>query len=280
MKEKFTIPQADRLVGTGPVKSMENKEDEVSRDPEEILKREFAESGSYVYKIELEKTEEDLALVQLVETSVKEYAAQYGREFFLETTPGHIHFLPDGGVLTLTKGRLATGSHSTVWGEVLIDKRDDISTAITLFHELWHMLASHQAIQVTTNQELASYRSGFSMKSRDGATEHFHSFDEALVGYMTERFVNEKLSQAPGFKEKVQDLRQAQVLIDTTRQRELKGLWEFIDNLLQKNSNTFSSREEIMNLFIRGQVTGNVLPAARLIESTYGKGSFRKISKF
>ncbi|MDB5244172.1 MAG: hypothetical protein JWN18_42 [Parcubacteria group bacterium] len=280
MNEKFSIPQADRLVGKGPVKPMEHNEVGASTDPEEILTLLFKESGTDVYKIELQKTEEDLALIELAETAVRDYAAQYGRESFVDITSDHIHFLPDGGVFEITHGRLATGSHSTVLGEVLIDRRKDLETAITLFHELWHTLGSYQAIQITTDQKLDTYRSGFSMNSRDGAIEYFHHFDEALVGYMTQKFVNEKLAEASNFKNEITRLRDENIALDTTRQRELGDLWKLIDNLLEKNKDKFSKREEIMDLFVRAQVTGNVLPAARLIENTYGKGSFRKVSKF
>lgn len=280
MREKFSIPQADRLVGKGDVESFTDKTGKAISDPEEILKAWFIEHGSKIYDNELEKTQEDLVLIETAEKAVREYAAQYGREQFAEITPGHIHFLPDEGVHEFTKGRLGVGSHATVLGEVLVDRRDDLSTIITLFHELWHTLGSFQAIQITTEGTFDAYRSGFSAKTRDGEKEYFHHLDEALVGYMTQKFVYEKLQNDPKFKDEVETASRNNTPIDTTRQRELGDLLTFVDDFVSRNNEQFSTREEAMDMLVRAQVTGNYLPVARLIESTYGKGAFRKLSAF
>lgn len=52
-----------------------------------------------------------------------------------------------------------------------------------------------------------------------------------------------------------------------------------IRDIYEKNKFLFSSEEEIFNIFVEATMTGRLLPLARLIEKTYGKGSFRKIGK-
>jgi len=52
-----------------------------------------------------------------------------------------------------------------------------------------------------------------------------------------------------------------------------------VDELFEKNKDDFESREEVFRLFAEATVSGRLLPVARLIEKTFGKGSFRLISK-
>jgi hypothetical protein len=289
MNEKFPIPQAERLVGnfedfnsdfyddSFSRKKESEEKGEVISDPVEVLRRTFEEYSTSSLETELEKTEREIEIIKIAAEAVKNIATEYGRENFIELTDDHIHLFPDGGVEELTNGRLAIGSHSTVLGEAFVDRRDDLATAITTFHELWHTLASYNAIQVKKDGELDWYRSGFSILSRDGKTKMFHHLDEALVGYATKRFVNEVLRQRPDFTTEI-ELEEGEV--DSTRQRELTDFLEYLDVVLERNEGEFSDTEEILDLFMKAQVTGNILPVARLIEKTFGKGSFRKLSEF
>lgn len=292
MSEKFPIPQAERLVGNFDDfnsdfycdsfvrgRESENKGDVIT-NPEEVLKRIFEEYSTGFLDNELEKSERDREILKIAIETVKSLASEYGRENFVELTDDHIHFFPDGGVEELTKGRLAIGSHSTVLGESFVDRRDDLSTAITTFHELWHTLASHNAIQVKTDGELDWYRSGFSILSRDGGKQMFHHLDEALVGHATKRFVNEVLRQRPDFAAEIEKIESKEGEVDTTRQRELTDFLKFLDVVLERNEGEFSDREQILDLFMKAQVTGNILPVARLVDETFGKGAFRKLSEF
>ena len=291
MSEKFPIPQADRLVGKGDVdpKDIEgrfgspilNEKGEPIVSPKELLTRVFTERSNQPYSAyEISKSERDLELIRHAEFAVKEYAKQYGREEFIDITPDHIHFFEEGGVGKFTEGRIAVGSHATVLGEVLVERRSDLQTAITTFHELWHTLGSYHSVQVTSEQKLDWYRSGFGMKSRTGEEEWFHHLDEALTGYMTRRYVYEKLQDLPEFSMEIERSRSGEVEIDTTRENELADLTKLVEDLHERNTTTFNSVEDVFNLFIHAQVSGNVLPVARLMEKTYGKGSFRKLGAF
>ncbi len=58
-----------------------------------------------------------------------------------------------------------------------------------------------------------------------------------------------------------------------------KKLWKIIGEIKKKNSRKFDSDEDVFNVFARAYFTGKKLEAARLIEKTFGKGSFRKLGK-
>jgi hypothetical protein len=290
MTEKFPVPQAERLVGNFEEFNSDFYDDSFSKreesknlvitDPKEVLRRLFEEYATDSFDNEIEKSGRDREILKIAADAVKSMATEYGRQDFIELTEDHVHFFPDGGVEELTKGRLAIGSHATVLGEALVDRRDDLATAITTFHELWHTLASHNAIQVTTEGNLDWYRSGFSIRSRDAKSRMFRHLDEALVGYATKRFVDEVLRLRPDFAEQIKQAEEKGEEVDTTRQRELGDLLKYLDIVFERNREDFSDRKEILDMFMKAQVTGNLLTVARLIEKTFGKGAFRKLSEF
>lgn len=55
--------------------------------------------------------------------------------------------------------------------------------------------------------------------------------------------------------------------------------YNLIDQLYHKNRDRFSAKEEIIGLFFKATFGGNIMPVARLIEKTFGKGSFKKLGK-
>ncbi len=55
-----------------------------------------------------------------------------------------------------------------------------------------------------------------------------------------------------------------------------KKLNKLITELYEKNKESFKDQEEIFALFAQAALSGRLLPVARLIEKTFGKGSFRR----
>lgn len=290
MNESFSAPQAERVIGKeiSPDESKKlldvlpiDESGKVSTDVKEILREVFYKNAPEVIEsLESPKTERDYYLISLATKSVKAFAKELGRNNFAELPTENIHFLIDGGVEKFTEGRLKVGSHATVLGQILIDRRDDLSTIITTFHELWHALASYQAIQIKTDGSLDWYRSGFSSKSRDGKEEWFYRIDEALTGLMTEKFVDTVLKNDVEFTKIIEDRVIKNEAIDTTRLGEAKAFRQIVDEVYEKNKNNFQTKEDIIRIFFIGQVTGNIMPVARLLEKTFGKGAFRKLGEF
>lgn len=52
-----------------------------------------------------------------------------------------------------------------------------------------------------------------------------------------------------------------------------------INKIFEKNKDKFKDREEVFEVFAKGLMTGNILPMARLIEATFGRGALKKITK-
>jgi len=51
---------------------------------------------------------------------------------------------------------------------------------------------------------------------------------------------------------------------------------EFMRYIFEKNKDAFESVDAVMEIFIDAYFSGKLLPIARLVEKTYGKGSFRE----
>ena len=61
--------------------------------------------------------------------------------------------------------------------------------------------------------------------------------------------------------------------------RERRFFRKLIKEQYKRNKGDFKSEDDVLALFIKGGFDGNIMPAARLIEKTFGKGSFRKLGK-
>ena len=88
---------------------------------------------------------------------------------------------------------------------------------------------------------------------------------------MERRFYEEKVKNNPLFKDEEE--------MTFTRQEEFDDLNKLVDELWEKNRDSYDDREEILRLFIEAGVTGKLLKVARLIEKTFGKGSFRELAE-
>jgi len=60
---------------------------------------------------------------------------------------------------------------------------------------------------------------------------------------------------------------------------ERKELNQLINDLYEKNKDEFQSLEDVFTLFAKATLNGRLLSIARLVEKTYGKGSFREIGE-
>lgn len=147
----------------------------------------------------------------------------------------------------------------------------------TLVHEFFHSLSySSLKLGLMKNGDLFGDHSvGLSMQSEDQGIriQLFGQMDEALTEILTEKLINEFLSeqllsglQKPYLKEK-------EKLLDfinyINKSEELKKM-EGKDSL---------SEDEVFGIFLRAYFNGEILPLARLLEEDLGKGWFRKIGE-
>jgi len=281
MKGGKEVQHYDKFVGKEILSDEESKlrfgdqwkeSGEKIKNVHEALAELYEKAGEPKKDLELEKSDRDREIIELVANATDRFLEELGRNKKVSVPLDHIHYLKEGGVKEYTHGRLGVGSHASVLGEILVDRRNDLETAITTFHELWHAKV-YTALQTTIKGKFKAYREGFSIYSREGDKRWYYYLDEALAGYMTKRFFNEVLERDESFKKEIQESKKP---IDTTRLRELADFSRWVHELWERNRDQFKSKDEIVKLFLDGQVNGRILPIARLVEKTYGKEKFRQ----
>lgn len=147
-------------------------------------------------KYEIQKTPEDLEIIQKVEKIVNEIITKYGGE--TGSVPlDNIYILHPGSVKTITKGKHLGGLHRPWSLKIAAEKYDStLLFACTLAHELFH-LKSYKSARVITQQEGAQpYRTGLSMfdiktPENENAREYFGIMEEAIVSECVKEFVQE-----------------------------------------------------------------------------------------
>jgi hypothetical protein len=61
--------------------------------------------------------------------------------------------------------------------------------------------------------------------------------------------------------------------------KEVEQFNDIINKIQQKFPEQFSTQEQVFDVFASAYFSGRLLPVARLIEKTFGSGSFRKIGE-
>lgn len=268
--EKFNNPYHDDIVG---VPTPEQGEMEaITKDTVKIIER---KGRAKIEDFEIQKTARDVDILNFARESVEDLMKQYGREKDIDVPLSHIHILePDGTKKYLE--RYFAGAHSTVGASILADRDpSDVQFCLTCFHEILH-LKSFSSVQFTKTEKpvLKQYRSGLSVRSRDGKEVYFTDLEEGVIGLLSQKFYDTKLKSSPLFEE---ELKKGEGEFYIGRKKETEKLQKIVDELWEKNQDSFSSREEILDLFVDAQINGNLLTIGKLIERTFGKGSFREI---
>ncbi|MBN9483134.1 MAG: hypothetical protein BGO70_01055 [Bacteroidetes bacterium 43-93] len=262
----------DKLVGLP--KDQEHLEHEWHRY---IIEQITQIGGKKIEEFEIEKTSNDIALIHFAEKSADNFLKEYGRDKQITVPIKNIHVLKEHGTEEYTEGHFSRGAHSSTLKSILIDRNpSDTAFSLTLFHELMH-LKSYTALQVlpSTEEDAAQvrpYRNGIAVVSRDGKTTYLNNLEEAIIGYATEQFYNNSVKINSLFKDEKFD-----VSIDTSRREEVEKLYTLVDMLFQKNQDSFSSKEEVLGLFIHAQANGDLFKVGRLIEKTLGEGTLKKL---
>ena len=272
-KREIIIPQADKLIGIP--REWDHYRDSADQLFEDFYKTEGVEM---IEGIELIKGEREIELIDFVNHAVQKYLKQYGREMKKDMPLEKIHILRDGGTKEYTDNKFSGGAHSAKYGSILVDRvSSDMQFSIILFHEQMHN-NSYKALQFTKSpkRNLEPYRSGISVTSRDGQITYLEDIEEAIIQTFTEKFYQDDILHSDLFKDEREHQTENVTFIRTEEQTKISNL---IDNIWLKNENYFESRKDVEDIFFNAQINGRLLPLVRLIERTYGKGSFRELAQ-
>ncbi len=137
---------------------------------------------------ELEKTPEDLEIIEKIEKKVDRVVKEYGGDpspISLE----NMHVLKPGAISAVTDGRYAFGLYRPMSSEIAVEKwKSKLLFATVLEHELFHMKSYKSARLTEGSKTIQLYRSGLSMNAKknpdenaEQEIEYFGMLEEAIV---------------------------------------------------------------------------------------------------
>jgi hypothetical protein len=289
-------------------------------DKQKILKwREAAFSDQKTEEGETPMSPEQIQIADMVNKATNEILQKYGLPVF-DIPPANIHVI----LKKYWKGQKFNSYYTQKHQKVVLKENGHLSDdLIKVFHEMLHF-KSYGAAQILMGDEklIQQYRTGLQITARNGERDIFTNLNEAVTEEMTKKYVS-KLLDNPLFK-KEQDRTQKekrkfqpstmedvyymenvdeQPMRNAIRrifkmpekkysyymaysyENERETLNTLIAKLFTKNPGKFKDENEIMEMFEKAMLTGNILPIGRLIDTTFPKktpeenGTFRQIGE-
>ena len=198
------------------------------------------------------------------------------------------------------------------------EEENTLSFAFLTTHELLHFSA-FQSVDIHTNSEknVISDRVGGFIRIKNGKEAYFADIDEAVTEELLIRLddsyfkslgpLSGELAQREESRSRLAkkhpeidpDEVKRKIANHTTVQLKngpKAGMWrsriegykyseereklkKIINDIQEKNPQRFKSSEAVFDVFARAYFTGETLEIGRLIEGTYGKGSFRRLGE-
>jgi len=268
MPAKFENPYFDKLVG------ISHKQEDLEQQLHEyVIDNVENVGGKKIADFEIPKTQKDIEIINFIEKEADKILKSYGREKRISVPLENIHILSDKGTEKYTSGRLNTGAHSNAQKSIIVDrKKSNCQFSLVLFHEFIH-LKSYSALQVIPEGKIETYRSGISIMSRDGKVVYLKNIEEAIVGYLTQKFYDSVLKTSDFYREETDNLVVNKFSI--SRQSELIQLNKIADLVYEKNQDQFKNKNEVINLFLDAQINGKLIKLSKLVKSTFGIQSLK-----
>ncbi len=233
--------------------------------------------------LEVEKTEQDKEIINLIFSKIPDFVQTY-RGKAVPVTQEHIHFLDREKTLKLMIDYAEAyrkmdgvglfnlrGQYIGVFSDASFQER-----AHTVVHELIHFNSFHslntpELVEKSESEEsrrtgLVIARQGDMYRGDVDVPPAFEWLNEAVTEELTIEFCKKYLSNtSAGVMENSQFY-----------ENDRNALKTVIEDLFDKNRDSYGSEEEVFNLFAVGALEGNILPLAKLVDKTYGKGTFRE----
>lgn len=294
MKEGSSI---DRII------SAELNDDQLGRVGKAVEKT-FANQDFHDLKdIEKEKTPAEKEIIALCNTEIDRLRGSYGLPAF-HMPEKNIHIIKADQWKVAGKTGLYKLSRQ---GIVISAQPSNTQTAAILFHEMTHF-ASYAAMEYQEKQ-VRDYRLGVEVRSRPGGLLHFVPMNEAVTSELTECFINSQLDQ-PLFADERQQTEELRLgdpsavdnngdllFNDDTYYADVRARPDGVETLFTVKFSYPEARqglrllctdlagktgqitEDLYQKFFRGAFNGNILPLAKIIDRTYGQGTFRRLGE-
>jgi hypothetical protein len=263
-------------------------------------------------KFEYPKSEKELALINFANEETSRLMQEAGIEPY-NVSEKNLHIIPPE-LYKKAAGDSGTAVTFNTKQGILFDAqhfRDNpVNFGAVALHEMLHLKA-HLSIEVEEEgekMETTPYREGVTVRAlqKHGYHvkyhEHFAGLHEAIVAE-TEKRLLPKLLNCPALAAEKEWLMSQEAKEMKKKLAEEKGIleddivwigkkgkddWEAISYFQQRNvlnyvcteiqkqfPEQFQSPDDVYKVFLNAHFTGRLLPIARLVEKTFGEGSFR-----
>jgi len=279
-------------------------DDAFSRNAGSILEeaRKFANDNG------IEKNPEMLAIIQYANEYTNTILLQHGIEPY-DIPVQNIHVLKSEDFVHLEK---TAGAFAHTLSQMIVINADNcLSKAqgtLILIHEMLH-LKGHKVLQIEDAEKrgpkVTNYRIGVGMESSqsdENFHEHFRGLNESIVATLETRAIQNTLRQ-PGYEEdkalhdnldtqkylfllKTKGMRTDDIInikkdgenwivYRTGYPRHREVLDFVVEKIFEDNTDSYENTEDVYKLFFDAHFSGRLLPIARLVEHSFGEGSFR-----
>ncbi len=296
----------ERVVGDVP--------EEVKQNMLEISDEKFShnENNEFFEGKEKEKSLEELQMIEMAADSLDQLRFKYGLDP-IEVPPENIHVVFENSFKEKMK-EIDGIFNAKEQGMIVEEKSTRVEFMALVTHEMTHF-KSYAALQVPQNStNVENYRLGLRVVDRNNKNKYFRALNEGITEEITKRICFEKFLTNSLFAEEIsltkENTKRGRKLVNTrtkkslvnndlfyldlkkekdnfivnhraefTRPNERKALNLVIDALFVENQDKYENRTQIYEEFEKAMFSGNILTIGKLVDRTFGEGSFRKIGE-
>lgn len=233
---------------------------------------------------EIPKTPEDIEVINLANKATNEIRRKYGFSDF-DVPPENIVIVDEPHWHWGEGGDNAYFSSS---GQIIATPYSgpNFNFARLMFHEMLHF-KSFGSLRVSKDgQTMTEDRSGLQARTRKGKM-YFKNLNEAVTETLTKDFITSLLrNKDQRFSKEIQELEQRGIIPENLGEgmifgygQQREALNTLVDKIFERNSGMFDSKEEVLGIFVKSMFSSNLLAIGKLIDKTFGAGTFRKLGR-
>ncbi|KKS01474.1 MAG: hypothetical protein UU54_C0004G0022 [Candidatus Yanofskybacteria bacterium GW2011_GWA2_41_22] len=233
---------------------------------------------------EIPKTPEDIEVINLANEATNEIRRKYGFSNF-DIPPENIVIVdePHWGW-----GEGGDNAYFSSTGQIIATpySGQNFNFARLMFHEMLHF-KSFGSLRVSKDgKTMTEDRSGLQARMHKGKM-YFKNLNEAVTETLTKNFITGLFrNKDQRFTKEVQELEQRGIAPENLGEgmifgygQQREALNALVDKIFEKNGDIFDSKEEVFGIFVKSIFNNNLLALGKLIDKTFGVGTFRKLGR-
>ena len=265
------------------------KSPEEEKKVREVIEKRFRTQENISFKTEREKTPDEAEIIKFIDKETSAIAEKFGGKN-LSIPAVNVHIISENELLDLVKKRRGENAQipDATWKPrtqaiIMKDAGDNLVKFINvLTHEMYHTKAFQSLKSDLEKKNLKWRRGGLSVGLRDRPKEAFTDLDEAVTEYLTHMNIEQwaaKKDRVPEIINETAEKFGESDLYTPTYLREQIRFIGILNEIQTKNPEDFKDRESVFNIFAEAYFTGGLLKLRKIVDQTFGNGSFIEFAK-